>query len=197
MMAKGQSNTNIKKLYRETVVPKMMKKFAYRNVMQVPRLVKCSVNMGVGKAAEDIKFLEEAAKDLARVTGQRPVYRRAKKSISNFKIRKGQAIGCSVTLRGRIMYEFVDRLINVALPRVRDFRGVNPRSFDATGNWTLGIREQSIFPEVVSDRVTRVQGMDITLVTTARSKEEGLHLLRLLGMPFRGKEGILVLEDVN
>ena len=178
-MNKKEATTNMLKLYRDTVVPRMIKKFGYKNVMQVPRLTKCVVNMGVGKAAEDIKFLEEAAKEMALITGQRPVYRRAKKSISNFKIREGQAIGCSVTLRQRIMYEFVDRLFNIALPRVRDFRGVNARSFDSTGNYSMGIKEQGIFPEVVSDRVTRLQGMDITLVTTATNKEECLHLLHL------------------
>lgn len=192
-----EKKTNIEKLYQKTVLPAMMKKFGYENIMQAPRLMKCCVNMGVGRAAEDIKILEQASKDMALITGQRPVFRRAKKAISNFKIRQGQAIGCSVTLRKKSMFEFVDRLINVALPRVRDFRGVNPRGFDNTGNYSLGVREQNIFPEVVSDRVTQVQGMDITLVTSAETKEEALYLLRLLGMPFRGKSGMLQLDELK
>ena len=186
---------NLEARYRKTVVPAMMKKFKYKNAMQVPKLEKCVVNMGVGKAAEDIKLLEEGSQELMMVCGQKPVYTRAKKSISNFKIREGQAIGCFVTLRRKRMYEFADRLLNVALPRIRDFRGVNPRSFDANGNYTLGIREQNIFPEVVSDRITRTQGMSVTFVTTAKTKEEGLYLLYLLGMPFRGKDERLVMEE--
>jgi large subunit ribosomal protein L5 len=197
-MAHTQSKpTNIEKLHKETITPKMTKKFGYRNPMQVPKLVKVVVNMGVGKATEDIKILEEAARDLSLITGQKPNYRRAKKSISNFKIRQGQAIGCSVTLRKRIMYEFVDRLLNVALPRIRDFRGVSPRGFDTTGNYSMGLKEQTIFPEVPTDRVTRAQGMDITFVTTATTKDEALHLLYLLGVPFRGKDEIMVLEGLN
>lgn len=180
--------------YRKNVVPLMTKRFKYRNVMQVPRLVKCVVNMGVGKATEDIKILEDAAQDLALITGQKPVYTRAKKSISNFKVRKGQAIGCTVTLRKRRMYEFAERLIHVALPRIRDFRGVSTRAFDGEGNYTLGLREQSIFPEVVSDRITRSQGMSVTFVTNARTKEESLHLLHFLGMPFRDRDERLALS---
>ncbi len=186
--------TNMELLYRSKVIPAMIKKFKYRSPMQVPRLVKCVVNMGVGKATEDIKLLEEAANELSAITGQKPVFTRAKKSISNFKIRKGQAIGCFVTLRKKRMYEFADRLLNVALPRIRDFRGVSQRAFDEEGNYTLGLREQNIFPEVISDKVARAQGMSITFVTTARTKTEGLHLLYLLGMPFRGKDDRLVLE---
>ena len=186
---------NLQAVYQKSVVPAMMKKFKYKNEMQVPRLRKCVVNMGVGRAAEDIKLLDEAAKELAMITGQKPVTARAKKSISNFKIREGQAIGCFVTLRKRKMYEFADRLINVALPRIRDFRGINPRAFDGQGSLTVGIREQNIFPEVVSDKVLRVQGLSVTFVTTAKTKEEGLHLFYLLGMPFRGKDERLVLSD--
>lgn len=174
--------------YRKKVVSRMMERFGYKNALEVPKLEKCVVNMGVGKATEDIKILEDAAQELAMICGQKPVYTRAKKSISNFKIRKGQAIGCTVTLRRRKMYEFADRLINVSLPRIRDFRGLSTRSFDGSGNYTLGIREQNIFPEVVSDRVTRIQGMSVTFVTTARTRDESLYLLSLLGMPFREKD---------
>jgi large subunit ribosomal protein L5 len=197
-MAHTQSKaTNLEKLHNDVIVPKMTRKFGYRNPMQVPKLIKVVVNMGVGKATEDIKILEEAARDLGLITGQKPVYRRAKKSISNFKIRQGQAVGCCVTLRKKIMYEFVDRLLNVALPRIRDFRGVSPRGFDSTGNYSMGLKEQTIFPEVPTDRVNRAQGMDITFVTTAKTKDEALHLLYLLGVPFRGKDEILVLEGLN
>ena len=175
----------------------MVKKFGYKNLLQVPRLEKCVVNMGVGKATEDIKLLEDAAQELAVVTGQKPVYTRAKKSISNFKIRKGQTIGCFVTLRRRKMYEFAERLIHVALPRIRDFRGVGTRSFDENGNYTLGIREQNIFPEIVSDKVARVQGMSVTFVTTASNRDESLYLLYLLGIPFRDKDERLTLKDVE
>lgn len=197
MAHKQSTTTNIEKLHQETIVPKMTKKFGYKNSMEVPKLVKVVVNMGVGKATEDIKILEEAARDLGLITGQKPVYRRAKKSISNFKVRQGQAVGCCVTLRKKIMYEFVDRLLNVALPRIRDFRGVSPRGFDNTGNYSLGLKEQNIFPEVPTDRITRAQGMDITFVTTAKTKDEALHLLYLLGVPFRGKDEIMVLEGLN
>ncbi len=189
--------TNLETRYETHVIPRMMKKFKYRNAMQVPKLVKCVVNMGVGKATEDIKLLEEAAQELALITGQKPVFTRAKKSISNFKIRKGQAIGCFVTLRKKRMYEFADRFLNVALPRIRDFRGTSPRSFDEEGNYTLGVREQNIFPEVISDKVARAQGMSVTFATTARTREEGLALLYLLGMPFRGKDERMVLEDAE
>lgn len=187
--------TNLETHYRKNVIPKMMKKFKYRNPMQVPKLVKCVVNMGVGKATEDIKILEEASAELASICGQKPVFTRAKKSISNFKIRKGQAIGCFVTLRKQRMYEFADRLLNIALPRIRDFRGVSPRAFDDQGNYTMGLREQNIFPEVISDKVTRAQGMSITFVTTAKTKDEALYLLHLLGVPFRGKDERLQIDE--
>lgn len=187
--------TNMETLYKENIIPKMMKRFGFKNANRVPRLEKCVINMGVGKAAEDIKILEEAASEMALVSGQRPVYTRARKSISNFKIRKDQAIGCRVTLRRRKMYEFTDRFINVALPRVRDFRGLSARGFDDEGNYSVGIQEQNIFPEVVSDRVARAQGMNITFVTTARNKEEGLFLMYCLGVPFRDRDTRLVLEE--
>lgn len=189
------NTTNLQTRYLEVVVPQMKKRYALSNSMEVPRLVKCVVNMGVGKATEDIKLLEDAAADLTLITGRKPIYTRSKKSISNFKVRKGQAIGCTVTLRRRAMYEFLDRLMNVVLPRIRDFRGVNARSFDAQGNFTFGLKEQTIFPEVSSDRVNRPQGMNITVVTTAANKEQSLALLILLGMPFRDKDRMLTLEQ--
>ena len=196
-MTANNKTTNLEKHYRDSVVPKMMKKFKYSNAMQVPKLVKCVVNLGVGKATEDIKLLEEAAQELTLICGQKPVYTRAKKSIANFKIRKGQAIGCFVTLRKKRMFEFADRLMNVALPRIRDFRGVNARGFDDNGNYNLGIKEQNIFPEVISDKVARVQGMNVTFVTTAKTKEEALYLLYLFGMPFRDKDERLSMQESN
>lgn len=192
-----QKLTRIEQKYKDEIVAKLQSRFGFKNPMQVPRLQKCVVNMGVGRASEDIKLLEDAAKDLGLITGQKPVYRRAKKSVSNFKIREDMPIGCCVTLRGKRMYEFVDRLINTALPRIRDFRGVNSRSFDKQGNFSLGIKEQTIFPEVLTDRISRVQGMDVTIVTSAKSKEEALHLLFHLGMPFRGKNEVMTLEELN
>ena len=188
---------NLKKHYEQNVVPRMMKRFGYKNVLQVPRLSKCVVNMGVGRASEDIKLLEDAAKDLTLICGQKPVFTRAKKSISNFKIRKGQAIGCVVTLRNRKMYEFAERLIHVALPRVRDFRGLSTRAFDSRGNYNVGIREQNIFPEVVSDKVTRIQGMNITFVIHSSNREASLYLLYLMGVPFRDKDDRLSLDEAK
>ncbi len=170
--------------YRKEVIPAMMKRFGYKNVMEVPRIEKIVVNMGVGEAKEDMKALEGAMKELALITGQKPLLRKAKKSVASFKIRKGMPIGCKVTLRGKRMYEFLDRLINAALPRVRDFRGLSPHSFDGRGNYSLGIKEQLIFPELTYDDIERVRGMDITIVTTAETDEEAMELLRLLGMPF-------------
>ncbi len=181
----------LKKLYHEVIVPEMMKKFNYKNVMQVPKLVKIVVNMGVGQATQDPKLLEMAMKELAKITGQQPVIRRAKKSISNFKLRAGMAIGCKVTLRRERMYEFLDRLINAAIPRVRDFRGLSDKSFDGRGNYTLGIKEHVIFPEINVDEVERIFGMDITIVTTAKTDEEAYELLRLFGMPFRKREVVI------
>lgn len=174
----------LKDFYRDEVVPAMMEKFQYKNTMEVPKLDKVVVNMGVGDAKENPKFLEGAVEDLTIITGQRPVVIEAKKSVSNFKLREGMKIGTKVTLRGTRMYEFVDKLLNVALPRVRDFRGVSDRAFDGRGNYSLGIREQLIFPEVNYDKVEKVRGMDIAFVTTAKTDEESREFLRLLGMPF-------------
>jgi len=162
----------------------MTKKFEYKNVMEVPKLVKIVVNMGVGEAKENAKVLEAAVHDLEIITGQKAVTTRAKKSIANFKLREGMPIGCKVTLRGEKMYEFADRLINLALPRVRDFRGVNPNAFDGRGNYALGIKEQLIFPEIEYDKIDKVRGMDIIFVTTAKTDEEARELLRLMGMPY-------------
>lgn len=178
----------LKQKYREEVVPALMKQFGYRNVMQVPRLVKISVNKGVGEAAQNKKVLDNAIEEIRLITGQHPVVRRAKKSISNFKIRKGMPVGVSVTLRGDRMYEFFDRLVTLALPRMRDFRGVSDRSFDGRGNYTLGVPEQIIFPEIDVDKVERISGLDITIVTTAKTDEEAYALLKLLGMPFVRRE---------
>ncbi|MDQ7041270.1 MAG: 50S ribosomal protein L5 [Rhodothermus sp.] len=178
----------LKKKYREEVVPALMKQFGYRNVMEVPRLVKICVNKGVGEAAQNKKLLDDAIEEIRLITGQHPVVRRAKKSISNFKIRKGMPVGVSVTLRGDRMYEFFDRLVTLALPRMRDFRGVSDRSFDGRGNYTLGIPEQIIFPEIDVDKVERISGFDITFVTTAKTDEEAYALLKLLGMPFVRRE---------
>ncbi|PIP21075.1 MAG: 50S ribosomal protein L5 [Candidatus Omnitrophica bacterium CG23_combo_of_CG06-09_8_20_14_all_40_11] len=172
--------------YRNEIIPKMMEAFSFKNRMAVPRLEKIVVNMGVGEALQDMKILEKAMEELATITGQKPILRRAKKAIANFKIKQGQPIGCKVTLRRTIMYEFLDRLISIALPRIRDFRGISPDSFDESGNYTMGITEQSIFPEIDYDRVSRMQGMDITLVIkNAKSKEQSRELLKLFGMPFR------------
>ncbi|HEY8425461.1 MAG TPA: 50S ribosomal protein L5 [Limnochordales bacterium] len=175
----------LKERYRREVVPAMMARFGYRNVMEVPRLEKVVINMGVGEAVQDPKQLDAAVADLTAISGQKPVVTRARRSIAAFKLRKGMAIGAKVTLRGDRMYHFLDKLINVALPRIRDFRGVSPDSFDGRGNYSLGIREQLIFPEIQYDKVDRVRGMDITIATTARTDEEAAELLRLLGMPFR------------
>jgi len=175
----------LRKHYDDKVVPELKKRFAYANQMQVPRLEKIVVNMGVGEATQNPKLLESALAELTQIAGQKPAVRKSKKSIANFKLREGQAIGCAVTLRGNRMYEFYDRLVNVALPRVRDFRGVQPRSFDGRGNYTMGITEQIIFPEIDYDRVEKIRGMDITIVTSARTDEEGRELLRLMNMPFR------------
>ena len=162
----------------------MQKKFGYKNVMQIPKLDKIVINMGVGEAKDNAKALESALKDMQIIAGQKPVITKAKKSIANFKIREGLAIGCKVTLRGEKMYEFADRLINLSLPRVRDFRGVNPNAFDGRGNYALGIKEQLIFPEIEYDKVDKVRGMDVIFVTTAKSDEEARELLTLFGMPF-------------
>lgn len=171
--------------YKSDVVPVLMKQFGYRSVMAAPRLTKIVVNMGVGEAIQDAKLLDQAVDELGTIVGQKPSVTRARKSIANFKLRAGMAIGCRVTLRGRRMYEFLDRLMNLALPRVRDFRGVSPKAFDGRGNYTLGVRDQLIFPEVNYAKVQKVKGMNICVVTTARTDEEARLLLAELGMPFR------------
>jgi large subunit ribosomal protein L5 len=171
--------------YKAEIVPKLKEKFGYRNVMQVPRLSKVVVNMGLGDAIENVKVIETAAAEIAIITGQKPVVTKARKSIANFKLREGVPIGVMVTLRRDQMYCFLDKLIAIALPRVRDFKGVSPRGFDGRGNYTLGIKEQIMFPEVNYDKIDKIRGMNITIVTTARTDEEGLELLRLMGMPFR------------
>jgi len=177
--------------YASEVIPELKKKFQYRNVMQVPKLEKISVNMGVGKATQDPKMLDQAVKELESITGQKVVVTKAKKSISNFKLREGVPIGCRVTLRKAHMYEFFDRLVSVALPRVRDFRGVSDKSFDGHGNFTLGIKEQIVFPEIDVDKVARITGMDITFVTTAKSDLEAYELLKALGMPFVKRQDVV------
>ncbi|UCG38223.1 MAG: 50S ribosomal protein L5 [bacterium] len=171
--------------YREEVVPAMMKTFNYRNVMQVPRIEKVVVNMGLGEALQNARILDTSVEELSRITGQRPVLTKARKSIANFKLREGNPIGCRVTLRRQRMYDFLYRLLNIALPRVRDFKGVSPRGFDGRGNFTLGVREQLIFPEIHYDDVEKIKGMNITIVTTAETDEEAKELLDLLGVPFR------------
>ena len=176
--------SRLKTLYNDEIVEAMTKKFGYKNVMEVPKLDKIVINMGVGEAKDNAKLLESAVKDLETISGQKAVLTKAKKSVANFKIREGLAIGCKVTLRGERMYEFLDRLVNLALPRVRDFRGVNPNAFDGRGNYSLGIKEQLIFPEIEYDKVDKVRGMDIIFVTTAKTDEEGRELLRLFNMPF-------------
>lgn len=174
-------------LYNTQIVPKLMEQFGYRNRYQVPRLVKIKLNVGVGEAIQNVRLLDEAAEELGLITGQKAVVTRARKSIAGFKLRAGAAIGCTVTLRGRRMYEFFDRLVNAALPRVRDFRGVSERSFDGRGNYTLGITEQIIFPEIDYDKVSRIHGLSVCIVTTAETDEEAKALLSYLGMPFRSE----------
>ena len=174
----------LKETYKSEVAPALMKKFGYKSVMQIPKLDKIVINVGCGEARENSKVVDAIISDLSQITGQRPVVCRAKKSVANFKLREGMPIGVKVTLRGERMYEFLDRLVNLALPRVRDFRGVNPNSFDGRGNYSLGIKEQLIFPEIEYDKVDKVRGMDIIFVTTAKTDEEGRELLRLFNMPF-------------
>ena len=177
-------SARLKEMYQNEMVDAMIKKFGYKNIMEVPKLEKVIINMGVGEARENAKLLDSAIKDMETISGQKAVKTRAKKSVANFKIREGMPIGCKVTLRGEKMYEFVDRLINLALPRVRDFRGVNPNAFDGRGNYALGIKEQLIFPEIEYDKVDKVRGMDIIFVTTAKTDEEARELLTLFNMPF-------------
>ena len=175
----------LKTKYQNEVVPAMMKEFGYKNSMQVPRLEKITLNVGVGEATQNAKAIDSAVADITAITGQKPVVTRAKKAIANFKLREGVPIGTKVTLRAARMYEFLDRLMNVALPRVRDFKGVPPKGFDGRGNYNMGLKEQIIFPEIVYDKVDKVRGMDITMVTTARTDEEAKALLTHLGVPFR------------
>ena len=176
--------SRLKETYQNEIVDAMIKKFGYKNIMEVPKLAKIVVNMGVGEAKENAKLLDAAVSDMETITGQKAVVTRAKKSVANFKIRENMPIGCKVTLRGEKMYEFADRLINLALPRVRDFRGVNPNAFDGRGNYALDIKEQLIFPEIEYDKVDKVRGMDVIFVTTAKTDEEARELLRLFNMPF-------------
>ena len=176
--------SRLKESYINEIVPAMINKFGYKNIMEVPKLDKIVINMGVGEAKENAKVLESAVADLEKIAGQKVVVTKAKNAIANFKIREGQAIGCKVTLRGERMYEFADRLINLALPRVRDFRGVNPNAFDGRGNYALGIKEQLIFPEIEYDKVDKVRGMDVIFVTTAHTDEEARELLTQFNMPF-------------
>jgi large subunit ribosomal protein L5 len=171
--------------YKKNVVPALIKEFGYANIMAVPKLEKVSVNIGLGEATQNPKLLDGAVSELAQITGQKPVITKATKSIANFKLREGMSIGCAVTLRGDRMFEFLDRLVNVALPRVRDFRGVSTKSFDGRGNYTLGLKDQLIFPEIDYNKVEKVKGMNICITTTAKSDAEGLALLKHLGMPFR------------
>lgn len=176
--------TRLKKKYQEEVVPAMMKEFGYKNPLQVPRLEKITLNAGLGEAVQNVKVLDAAAAEIMAITGQKPVITRAKKAIANFKLREGVPIGCMVTLRRERMYEFLDRLIHVALPRVRDFKGVSDRAFDRRGNYSLGLREQIIFPEIQADKVEKARGLTVSIVTTARTDQEGKALLKYLGMPF-------------
>ena len=176
---------SLKKRYRETIQPKLQKDLSLSNIHEVPKVLKVTVNRGLGEAAANAKSLEASVNELAQITGQKVVITRAKKAIAGFKIRQGMPIGCAVTLRGDRMYAFLERLINLALPRIRDFRGVSPKSFDGRGNYTLGVREQIIFPEISFDKIEAIRGMDITIVTSARSDEEGRALLREMGMPFQ------------
>jgi large subunit ribosomal protein L5 len=174
----------LKEKYDKEVAPALMQKFGYKSTMQIPKIEKIVLNMGVGDARENAKALDSATGDLAIITGQKPVITKAKKSVANFKVRQGMSIGCKVTLRGSRMYEFADKLLNIALPRVRDFRGISDKAFDGRGNYSLGIKEQLIFPEIEYDKVEKVRGMDVVFVTTAKTDEEARELLKLLGMPF-------------
>lgn len=175
----------LKDKYKDEVLPELMQEFQYRNVMEAPRVTKITVNMGVGEAKTNAKLLDDAVEEMAQITGQRPKITRARKSIAGFKLREGMAIGCSVTLRGERMYEMLDRLVSIALPRIRDFRGISPRQFDGRGNFSMGIREQTIFPEIDYDSVDQTRGLNICITTTAKTDEEGRVLLSKLGMPFR------------
>lgn len=177
--------SRLKEIYEKELIPQLTKEFSYKNVMEVPKLEKIVINMGLGEAIQNVKILDSAAAEMMSIAGQKPVITKARKSIASFKLREGMPIGCMVTLRKGKMYEFLDRLVNVALPRVRDFKGVSPKGFDGRGNYSLGVKEQLIFPEINYDKVDKIKGMNITVVTTAKTDEEGRALLKLLGMPFR------------
>lgn len=183
----GSSNPRLLVDYRKRIIPSLMKRFGFQNFLRAPQVTKVVLNIGVGEATQDIKLLDLAVADLARVSGQKPSIRKAKKSIANFKLRSGMPVGVMVTLRGKRMYEFLDRLINATIPRIRDFRGVSRKSFDGHGNYSLGVVEHVIFPEIDRDKVTRLWGMDVTIVTSAKNDEEGYELLREMGMPFVGE----------
>ena len=171
--------------YKKTVIPEMMKKFEYKNVNQVPKVTKININIGVGEATQNKALLDEAVKELKTISGRKPIITKAKKSISNFKLRQGMPIGCAVTLRGEIMYEFLDKLISIVMPRIKDFRGMSPKSFDGRGNYSLGIKEQTVFPEIEYDKIQHLRGLNITIGTSAKTDEEGRELLRFLGFPFK------------
>jgi large subunit ribosomal protein L5 len=188
-MDQSKVEPRLKVRYRDEIAPKLAKEFGYKNAMQIPKITKISLNMGVGDAVEDAKYLDGAVADLTAISGQKAVITRAKKAISNFKLREGVPIGCRVTLRRDNMYEFIDRLVNIVLPRVRDFRGVNDNGFDGRGNYNLGMKEQIVFPEINYDKVMKVRGLNITFVTTAETDEEAYFLLKEFGMPFRKREG--------
>ena len=175
----------LRKKYKAEIVPQLMKDFSFKNVMQVPKLERIVINMGLGEAVQNAKLIESASEELKAITGRKPIVTRAKKSIATFKLREGMPIGVMVTLRGEQMYDFLDRLVSIALPRTRDFKGISPKSFDGRGNYTLGIREQIVFPEINYDKIDRIKGMNVTLVTTAETDEQGRALLKSLGMPFR------------
>ncbi len=175
----------LKEYYKKEVVPALVKEFGYKNMMQVPKIDKIVINMGLGEAIQNVKALDSAADEMTRITGQKPVITKAKKSISTFKLRQGMSIGCRVTLRGDRMYEFFDRFVNVALPKVRDFRGISPKSFDGRGNFATGLREQIIFPEIDYDKIEKTRGMNIVITTTAKTDDEARYLLKIMGMPFR------------
>ncbi len=190
-MANETTQPTLKKKYQDEIIPALQKEFGYKNIMEVPRIEKVVLNMGVGAAGQtggDAKQLDGAVSDLSTITGQKPAVTRAKKSIANFRLREGARIGAKVTLRGARMYEFLDRLLNIALPRVRDFSGINPNSFDGRGNFAMGLKEQLTFPEIVYDRVDKVRGMDIIIVTTANTDAEARSLLKAVGVPFRGEK---------
>ena len=177
--------SELKDLYKNEIAPRMMKEFKYKNVMQVPKLIKTTVNMGLGEAIQNVKILDSAAKEMSDITGQKPVITKARKSIASFKLRKDMPIGCMVTLRGERMYDFLEKLMSISLPRVRDFKGVSSKSFDGRGNYTLGVKEQIIFPEIDYDNIDKIKGMNITINTSAETDEEARFLLKELGMPFR------------